>query len=71
MLYESETWCLNKKEVAILRRKETSMLIAMCGVKWWTEKHQRLYGNAWPNCFDWNDGECIAMACACSKDRRK
>ena len=33
MLYGSETWCLNEKEVAILRRTERAMLRAMCGVK--------------------------------------
>jgi len=33
MLYGSETWCLNEKEVTILRRTERAMLRAMCGVK--------------------------------------
>ena len=33
MLYTSETWCLRVKEVAILRRAKTSMVMAMCGVK--------------------------------------
>jgi len=33
MLYGSEAWCLNEKEVAILRRRERTMLRAMCGVK--------------------------------------
>jgi len=32
MLYGSEAWCLNEKEVAILRT-ERAMLRAMCGVK--------------------------------------
>ena len=32
MLYGSKTWCLNNKEVAILRRTEKAMLRAMCGV---------------------------------------
>ena len=32
MLYGSETWCLNDKEV-ILRRTEKAMLRVMCGVK--------------------------------------
>ena len=33
MLYESEAWCLREKEMAILRRTETAMIWAMCGVK--------------------------------------
>jgi len=33
MSYGSETWCLNEKEVAILRRTERALLRAMCGVK--------------------------------------
>ena len=33
MLYESETWCLRKNEVAIMRRAERSMVRGMCGVK--------------------------------------
>ena len=33
MLYGSETWCLNDKEVAILRRREKGMLRATSGVK--------------------------------------
>ena len=33
ILYASKTWCLNDKEVAILRSTERTMLIAMCGVK--------------------------------------
>ena len=33
MLYGSETWCLKKNEVAILRRTERSIVRAMCGVK--------------------------------------
>jgi len=33
MLYGSETWCPNEKEVAIRRRMERAMLRAMCGVK--------------------------------------
>ena len=31
MLYGSETWCLRKKETAILRRTERAMVRAMCG----------------------------------------
>ena len=33
MLYGSETWCLMKNELAILRRTERAMVRAMCGVK--------------------------------------
>ena len=33
MLYVSETWCLRKNEMAILRRTEKAMMRAMCGVK--------------------------------------
>ena len=33
MLYRSETWCLQKNEVAILRKDERSMVRAMCDVK--------------------------------------
>ena len=33
MLYGSETWCLRKNEMAILRRAERAMVKAMCGVK--------------------------------------
>jgi len=33
MLYGSETWCLNEKEIAILRRTERAMLRAINGVK--------------------------------------
>ena len=33
MLYESETCCLRKNEVAILRRAERSMVRAVCDVK--------------------------------------
>ena len=33
MLYGSETWCLRKNNMAILRRTEKAMMRAMCGVK--------------------------------------
>ena len=33
MLYGSETWCLSKNEMAILRRTERAMVRAMCGAK--------------------------------------
>ena len=33
MLYGSETWCLKKNEMAILRRTERAMVRAMCGAK--------------------------------------
>ena len=33
MLYESETWCLRKNEMVILRRTEKAVMRAMCGVK--------------------------------------
>ena len=33
MLYGSEAWCLKEKQMAILRRTETAMIRAMCGVK--------------------------------------
>jgi len=41
MLYRSETWCLNEKEVAILRRTESAMLRAMCGVKLMDRKNTK------------------------------
>ena len=33
MLYGSETWCLKKNEMAVLRRTERAMVRAMCGAK--------------------------------------
>ena len=33
ILYGSESWCLRKNKVAILRRAERSMMRAMCGAK--------------------------------------
>ena len=33
ILYGSETWCLKKMKVAILRRTERSMVRAMCNAK--------------------------------------
>ena len=33
MLYGTETWCLRKNEMAILRRTERAMVRAMCGAK--------------------------------------
>ena len=33
MLYGSETWCLRKNEIAILRRTERAMVRVMCGAK--------------------------------------
>ena len=33
MLYGSETWCLRKNEMAILKRTERAMMREMCGVK--------------------------------------
>ena len=33
MLYGSETWCLRENEMAILRRTDRAMVIAMCGAK--------------------------------------
>ena len=33
MLYGSETWCLRKNEMAILRRTKRAMVKAMCGAK--------------------------------------
>ena len=33
MLYGSEAWCLRENERAILRRKERSIVRAMCSVK--------------------------------------
>jgi len=33
MLYGSETWCFQEKEIGILRRTERAMMKAMCGVK--------------------------------------
>ena len=33
MLYGSETWCLRKSEMAILKRTEKVMVRLMCGVK--------------------------------------
>ena len=33
IMYGSETWCLRKNEIAILRRTEKAMIRAMCGVK--------------------------------------
>ena len=33
MLYAKETWCLNDKNVAILRRTTSAMLEATCRVK--------------------------------------
>ena len=33
MQYGSETWCLRKNEMAILRRTEKAMMRAICGVK--------------------------------------
>ena len=39
MLYGSETWCLRKNEMAILRRTVKTMMRAMCGVM--TEKRSQ------------------------------
>ena len=33
MLHGSEAWCLREKEMAILRRRERTMIRAICGVK--------------------------------------
>ena len=33
MLYGSETWCLRKNEMAMLRRTEKAMMRAMCGIE--------------------------------------
>ena len=33
MLYGSETWCLRKNEMAVLRRTKRAMVRVMCGVK--------------------------------------
>ena len=33
ILYESETWCMKENKAAILRRAQSSMVRAMCGVK--------------------------------------
>ena len=33
MLHGSEAWCLREKETVILRRTETAMIRAMCGMK--------------------------------------
>ena len=32
-MYGIETWCLLKKEMAILKRNERAMIKAICGVK--------------------------------------
>ena len=32
LLYGSEAWCLREKEMAIMRRTETEMIRALCGV---------------------------------------
>jgi len=43
ILYGSETWCLNEKQVAILRRTEKARLRAMFGVKLMDrKKHQNV-----------------------------
>ena len=48
MLYESKTWCLKEKQVAILRRVERSMMKVMYGVKlvdkWNTEELMDMLG---------------------------
>ena len=41
MLYGSETWCLKKNEMAILRN-EKAMMRAMCGVKIIEKRGQKL-----------------------------
>ena len=33
ILYGSESWCLNKNDIGILRRTEKSMVKAICGVQ--------------------------------------
>ena len=33
ILYGSETWCLRKREVELLRRTKRALIRAMCGVK--------------------------------------
>ena len=42
ILYRSETWCLRKNEIAILRKTEKAMIRAMCGVKLIEKKSQEL-----------------------------
>jgi len=32
VLYGSETWCLEEKELSILKRTERTMVRAMCGI---------------------------------------
>ena len=39
MLYGSEAWCLREKDMAILRRTETAMIQAMCGVKLFDQRN--------------------------------
>ena len=38
ILHGSETWCLNDREVAVLRKTKRAMISAMSGVKLMTEK---------------------------------
>ena len=33
MLYESKTWCMKENKAAILRKAQSFMVRAMCGVK--------------------------------------
>ena len=47
MLYGSETWCLRKNEMAILRiqRTERAMVWAMCGTKLMEKKRTESWAN--------------------------
>ena len=42
VLYGSETWCLRKNEMAILKKTEKAIMRAMCGVKTIEKRSQEL-----------------------------